>query len=194
VKPGDVVWDIGANVGVFSFAAARAAGPGGSVVAVEADTWLVDLLRRSCAIQPPCNAAVQVITAAVAEKMGLREFLIASRSRASNALSGHGSTQIGVIAERHTVVTISLDWLAHRLPPPQVLKIDVEGAELEVLKGGLDVLGTAKPIVLCEVANEHSDEITALLRGLGYLLYDGALPKPRPQEQAARWNTIAIPG
>src|ERR1043165_8291887 len=44
IAPGDCVWDIGANVGMFSFAAAVKAGEKGKVLAVEADTWLVDLL------------------------------------------------------------------------------------------------------------------------------------------------------
>src|SRR5437764_9039310 len=60
VRPGDVVWDIGANVGLFSFAAAALAGPHGRVLAVEADTWLVDLLRRS-ARQHRTKAPVDVL-------------------------------------------------------------------------------------------------------------------------------------
>src|SRR5450631_4016821 len=53
VRRGDVVWDIGANVGLFSFAAAGAAGPEGHVVALEPDTWLVGLLRRSSNLRTP---------------------------------------------------------------------------------------------------------------------------------------------
>jgi hypothetical protein len=47
VRPGDVVWDIGANVGLFSFAAAAPAGSAGKIVSFEADVWLAVLLRRS---------------------------------------------------------------------------------------------------------------------------------------------------
>ena len=56
VTTDSVVWDVGANVGLFSFAAAFKAGPRGLVVALEPDVWLVQLLRRSSRIQPLASA------------------------------------------------------------------------------------------------------------------------------------------
>src|SRR3974390_2182320 len=47
IRPNDIVWDIGANVGLFTFAAAARAGSNGCVIAFEPDTWLVQLLRKS---------------------------------------------------------------------------------------------------------------------------------------------------
>src|SRR4030095_9196737 len=47
VAPGQCVWDVGANVGVFAFAAAHLAGPSGTVLAVEPDPWLAALLKRT---------------------------------------------------------------------------------------------------------------------------------------------------
>jgi len=59
VRPGSVVWDVGANVGLFSFSAAALAGPGGFVLAIEPDVWLAHLLARSaqCIQQHPAGAA-----------------------------------------------------------------------------------------------------------------------------------------
>jgi len=194
VQPGNVVWDVGANVGLFSFAAAHCAGPSGKIFAFEPDVWLVQLLRHSASIQPGTSASVQIIPTAVANACDVRTFNIAARSRASNALSGYGQSQAGGIAEQQSVMSVSVDWLAERLPHPDVIKIDVEGAELEVLNGALGLLRTKRPIVLCEVSAERSEEITGFLRAAGYRIYDGeALSAARKEVALAPWNTIAIP-
>src|SRR5882724_12685818 len=64
VDPGMVVWDVGANLGLFAFAAAVRAGSSGSVFAIEPDAWLQQLLRRSVLLQTPQSACVDVIPAA----------------------------------------------------------------------------------------------------------------------------------
>ena len=195
IQSGHVVWDVGANIGLFSFSAAHLAGPSGQVFAFEADLWLAQLLRRSIAIQPSRSGSVRVIPVAVANACDLRVFNIASRSRAANFLAGYGSTQTGGIAEQQTVIAVSIDWLAARLPLPDVLKIDVEGAELEVLAGASDLLERKGPVIICEVCAERSQEVTALLRRLGYRIYDGdAQRAERLQLNAAPWNTVAIRG
>lgn len=193
IRSGHVVWDVGANIGLFSFAAAHLVGRSGQVFAFEADLWLVQLLRRSVAIQPAASGTVQVIPAAVAKDCDIRVFNIASRSRASNFLAGYGQTQTGGIAQAETVIAVSLDWLAQRLPPPDVLKIDVEGAELEVLEGARDLLVRKGPIIICEVCSERSMDVTSLLKRLGYTIYDGdAQAADRHELATAPWNTVAI--
>jgi FkbM family methyltransferase len=193
VKRNHVVWDIGSNIGLFAFAAAHLAGESGKVVALEADMWLVQLLRRSAAIQPSTSASVQVIPAAVADGCDVRTFNIAARSRASNSLAGYGNSQTGGVAERQSVISVSMDWLAYRLPHPDVVKIDVEGAELEVLTGALGLLRTKGPVILCEVCAERSPGVTDLLRSIGYRIYDGEVSAAeRPEVALAPWNTVAI--
>ena len=107
----------------------------GLVVALEPDAWLVQLLRRSALEQPAGSASVQVVPAAVASEMSIRTLCLADRSRASNHLAEFGTTQTGGVREQQSVVAVTLDWLLESLPAPSVVKIDVEGAELEVLKG-----------------------------------------------------------
>jgi FkbM family methyltransferase len=195
VHRGHVVWDVGANVGLFSFAAAHLAGATGKIFAFDADTWLVQLLRRSAAIQPSTSAPVQIVPGAIADSCDLRTFNIAIRSRAANFLQGYGTTQTGGIAEQQTVISVSMDWLSERLPSPNVIKIDVEGAELEVLCGGIGLLRNRRPVVLCEVLPESSREVTNLFKSIGYRIYDGeVLPAERRELIIAPYSTVAIPG
>jgi len=194
VKPGSVIWDIGANVGLFTFASAHLCGPGGRVIAVEADDALAGLLSRSAQMQPKTSGDVVVVHSAVASSLDLRTFCIAERSRSANFLQGYGSSQTGGVAEEQLLVTVTLDWLAERLPPPDVLKVDIEGAEAEVLLGGMGLLRGKRPVLLCEVSESASREVTAVLGGLGYRIYDGEVPALAREELGlAPWNTVAIP-
>src|ERR1700682_5356358 len=76
VTAGSVVWDVGANVGLFSFSAAALAGRSGSVLAIEPDLWLAHLLSRSaCGIQKNGAEAapVAVLPAAVSDANGISQ-------------------------------------------------------------------------------------------------------------------------
>lgn len=194
VQPGDSVWDVGANLGLFSFAAAGRSGPGGFILAVEPDACMAGLMRRTLRRPHAGSAMVQVLAAAISDQVGVGQLCIAQRSRASNFLDGHGGTQTGGVIESHCVATLTLDALAEFVPLPKVLKIDVEGAELRVLRGASRVLAEVRPIILCEVGHESSPGVTELLLANGYRLYDGSCRASGNTEvQSAPWNTVAIP-
>jgi hypothetical protein len=133
------------------------------------------------------------VPAAVASGIELRQFAIASRSRASNALVGYGHLQMGKVVEEQTIITLSLDWLADRLPPPNVIKCDVEGAELEVFSDQSKMLSKIRPVIICEVG-ETSEQITTILTKQQYRLFDGEKPLAESSEiTRASWNTVGIP-
>jgi FkbM family methyltransferase len=191
VRRGDVVWDIGANMGLFSFAAAAIAGREGRVLAVEPDTHLAGLLRRS-ADGPGRHAPVEILPAAVSADVTVAKFHVARRNRATSHLAGFGTAMAGGVRSTQLVPAVTLDWLAHRFPAPDVIKIDVEGAELAVLNGGARVLDGC-PAVICEVGAQNAQAVSALLGGRGYTLYDGDVqPTGRVPVAVAPYNTLAI--
>lgn len=194
VKPGDIVWDIGANVGLFSFSAAGLAGEQGRIYSIEPDTVLVRLLRRSAGIRNRGAAPVDVLPVAVADSVAFHRFQIASRARSSNYLDGHGATQTGGVRETQTVMTVTLDWLETQLPPPAVLKIDAEGAEVRILEGGRAFLIRHRPRLLIEVAGENAEQVSHILRECGYAIYDAEQPREsRRAIPLAPWSTLALP-
>jgi FkbM family methyltransferase len=197
VKPGSIVWDVGANVGLFSFSAAALAGPSGSVLAIEPDLWLANLLSKSAryARLSKQSARVDVLSAAVTETPGVCQLQIAERSRASNHLSqAHGSSQAEGVRHTQQSIAVSLDFLQAHFPAPTVLKIDVESAEVGVLRGASALLETARPVVLCEVISGNSDIVANILHQHKYELFEAdADPVQRQPVKRAPWNTLAIP-
>jgi len=176
-----VVWDIGANVGLFGLSCASRVR---NVVAVEPDVWLASLLARSAVQQDN----VQVLAAAVAESNGLLELSIAQRGRSANFVSGFGTSQSGGHRSRQAVVAVTLDWLAERFPLPDVVKIDVEGMEGKVLIGAQQLLRRARPILISEVLPQNVQLVTDLLIKAGYRLYDAQ----RNRVERACATTIAM--
>lgn len=95
------VWDVGANVGVFTFASASVAHEG-TVVSVEADIWLANILRKTAKFKKYLNSCICVIPAAVSNENSVASFMVAKRGRASNSLeeSARFRSQMGGVREK----------------------------------------------------------------------------------------------
>jgi FkbM family methyltransferase len=176
VRPNTIVWDVGANVGLFSFAAAAL---GATVLAIEADVWLASLLNRSALLN---KLPVTVLPAAVSDRQGISGLHLADNGRSSNSLRGTGPTQ--------TIIAVTLDSLLDHFPAPDVLKIDVEGMEYEVLSGAQRVLA-ARPRIFCEVTDHH-EAIGQLLNQAGYELQAARETNRQPLVCPSR-DTLAVP-
>jgi FkbM family methyltransferase len=194
VKPNSVVWDVGANVGLFTLCAAATAGPSGFVLSIEPDTWLAHLITRSRQeIARYACSDVKVLCASISDSNGVSSLEIAERARASNHLvETAGSTQARGVRCIQPTVTLTLDFLLNYFPAPSVLKIDVETHEVNVLKGAARLLREVRPTIWCEVSHENSIEITSLLHAAGYQLY-GAEIRPHPLTERAWFHTLAVP-
>jgi FkbM family methyltransferase len=184
------VWDIGANVGVFTFAAASVAAQG-MVLAVEADIWLAGLLRRTAAMQVHADRRVCILPAAVSDMNGVASFIIAERGRASNALEAAGGrSQMGGARERQHVPTLTLDTLLQTFPAPDFVKMDVEGAELMVLQGAARLITEVRPRFYIEVGREVAESIWRIFQDAGYAALS---PEGRRLESSCVHNTFFFP-
>ena len=170
LEPTDSVWDIGANVGVFSVAAAICAK---SVVAVEADIWLAGIVRRTANLIENSHLDIKVVPTAVSDTNGIAKFQIANRGRASNALEkAGGRSQMGGVRETVYVPTLNLDTLLHEFGPPDFIKIDVEGAEWMAVSGGVSLFREHDPIVYVEIGDDVKGDIFEFFSDAGYKPYD----------------------
>jgi len=196
VKPGAVVWDVGANVGLFSFCAAALCGGTGFVLAIEPDLWLAQLITRSSRELAGSNfdcGEVKALCASISDTNRIAELEIAERARASSHLSQVvGSSQAQGTRDVQLSVSLTLDFLLDHFPPPSVLKIDVETHEPSVLKGAERLLREARPTIWCEVSHENSIVVTELLHKAKYELF-GAQTRPHPPTQRAWFQTLAVP-
>lgn len=195
VNKGDVVWDIGANVGVFTFAAASIIGTKGRVLSVEPDIWLANLIQKSTRLRENQNLSVDVLPAAIANNCSIETFLVAARGRASNVLAkAGGRSQMGGYREKNFVPTFSLDELLKISEKPNFIKIDVEGAEVSVLKGAKKILSESRPVIYCEVGPEYRAEVTEIFHSFQYKVFDGNLSKvSRFDNEKCAFNTLAYP-
>lgn len=136
VKPGMAVIDIGAHVGYYTLLAARQVGPTGRVFAFEPDQVNHELLQKNIRLNYYEN--VEVARIAVSDRVGWSPLYLTALDSGRNSMYHHGLRERGsVIVETTTIDSFleSKDW-----PRVDLIKIDVEGAELTVLDGMTQLL------------------------------------------------------
>jgi FkbM family methyltransferase len=143
---GGTFWDIGAHVGFFSTLASRRVGPNGHVLAVEPFAENLRRLEDVLALNGISN--VVVLPLAILGQAGYASFL-------PSPASSMGSVTAGRVADGTPVSAQSLDALLERFPVPDIVKIDVEGAELDVLRGGCGLAAGTDAEFLVEFTDDH---------------------------------------
>jgi FkbM family methyltransferase len=175
LRPGDVAFDVGTHHGLMAILMASRAGPTGSVHAFEPNPHVHPLIARHAVLN-----GVQDILRVQPMGIGARESVLpfwavegtyAWNSSFTESFAG-GSDSVRV----HHVPVTTLDTYcaAHQLKP-DLIKIDVEGGELAVLKGAKAILEAHHPVILLEMnpmssgaAGTTPAAIDAFLRQLGY--------------------------
>jgi FkbM family methyltransferase len=165
------VYDVGANIGLFSWLAA-ALTPA-TVVGFEPTP---DLAAQMRSIRDANGLAIAVEEAALGAASGTAELYLSDKTENSNSLRAgfrpsHRSVSV-------TVETVDR-YVARTGTIPAVLKVDTESTEPDVLRGAAELLATRRPWIICEVlAGRTEADLTAILAPLGYGWYriDGPGP------------------
>ncbi len=163
LRPGDVVVDVGANVGLHTLLAARLVGPGGRVHAIEASPWIHARLRRNLA----ANGVTNVITynlAATAEPGEVSVFLHDPTNLGGTTILADEAARLGAAAEAMVEGRpLPLIVPPEELRAARLIKIDVEGAEWLVAQGMAGILAELRPEV--EILVEIKPDALAALGG-----------------------------
>ena len=181
VKSGDVFYDIGANVGYFSLLAAKLSAPDGKVVAFEPLPRNIAFIQRHIALNK-LQQRIMVIEAAVSDHSGTA-FFDPDISTSKGHIAQEGQLEVQLVC---------IDELVSegRIPLPDVMKIDVEGAEAEVLRGAMQTLQACHPLLYLDTHQREAHYQTLeILTRLDYTItcLDGkALPESK--ELIARYD------
>jgi FkbM family methyltransferase len=159
ILPGSVIYDIGANVGFYSLLAAELTGEKGQVYAFEPLPRNIKFLIQHVQINRYEN--IKIIEAAVSDHEGDAYFDLGA-STAMGHLSQGGELKVNVVR---------LDEMLARgeILPPDYMKIDVEGAEFDVIQGSQNILETYHPTLFLDTHNRTAHQQALIrLEQLGY--------------------------
>ncbi len=201
LRPGDVAFDVGANVGLYSVAMAGAVGPRGRVVSVEPLSENIRMVERNLAQNGLSN--VTCVRCAVSDSLGQAQLHMAN--------DGAYASLFHVAENRATGRTLqvplrTLDdiWDELGRPTVRLVKIDIEGAELPALRGARALLTACRPQILLEANSEEAVKaLRAFLASIGYELGKGehflphdfvatprAVDAPAARDAAARTGAL----
>lgn len=182
-------WDVGANVGLYGFTYLHRF-PQRPCIMIEPDPRNTACLRRT--IERGGFASAVVVEAAVTDSVGSTAFAIDPLSGATGQIV---NGQMPFVQRHHrmtpptlTVQTSTLDALLERFPAPDLIKIDVEQAELSVLQGASRLLRDIRPVMLIELSGARA--AAQLLLAAGYRLFNWRTGEPEPD---GAWATLARP-
>jgi FkbM family methyltransferase len=172
LSQGDVFWDVGANHGFMSLYVSRVFNKSVETLAFEPSPAIVPFLRENVTANSASNVHVHAL--GLADRVGTAEFFY------SEDASWNSTLVAGVAEHHHLAKTVqvpitTIDEAVQYLPPPTVLKIDVEGGESQTIAGGKRYLTEHHPAIVIEynlVSITHAgmapEEYLRMFRDMGY--------------------------
>lgn len=170
LRPGDTCWDVGANIGFYTCLFASLVGEAGRVVAFEPASETAAFLRENIALNRTTHRVI-VIGKAIGSAVGRQQIFF----QAADMAEGTASLREKQGGESEWVDVDTLDNLFRTLPAPDLVKIDVEGYQVELFAGGKRFFKHHSPMIMAELKDGDPNRIRAIeskLRGWGYLIYE----------------------
>lgn len=161
LRAGQVFIDVGANIGYFTLLAAKIVGEHGSVPSIEPNSFAASRVREHLNQNNLQNVFLERVACSDCEQVGIL-YLDNKSNCAASSLSSKNAAGLGVSVKCRTVDQLVKKY---RLKRVDLIKIDVEGAELSVLRGMASTLKCFKPILLMELEPQ-------LLWGFGVKISD----------------------
>lgn len=181
-QPGTWAFDVGANVGLFTVVMSRAVGPTGRVVAIEPVANTVRQLRQNLERNKCIN--VDIVQGAAAAASGNVPLYLtddpALHAAGGEPIAGHPTLR------ETTASAYTLDelWTAAGRPAVSLVKVDVEGAEHEVLRGAATMIESCRPALIVEVNGpRHAARAAALIHDYQVV----------PMRGFETWNHLLMP-
>jgi FkbM family methyltransferase len=149
LKPGMAVLDIGANLGYYVLMEMGLIGPTGRMTAVEPSPANVELLKKNLALNGHQN--VPVISGAVSDTPGEREFFLSHQTNL-NTFHATGTGVTHLSGKTVQVRTYTVPELAQQYGAPDLIRMDVEGHEVEIFNGMIPAIerGDIAPMIIFE--------------------------------------------
>jgi FkbM family methyltransferase len=174
LREGSVFVDCGANVGYFSVLAHGIVGPSGRVIAIEANPVTFRLLQRNL----QRNGMKEAINCALATSSGEITLYMPATGDVYSSLRT-GGLVVGDNIQSFKVAGMTLDEIVASLGLRSVdlIKIDIEGGELDVLRSAAEVVAKCRPVIICEYGTNtwpafgaSKSDLESLMRQYGYFI------------------------
>ncbi len=165
MRPGMRAVDVGASYGLYTIALARSAGAEGRVWSFEPISVAADCLRRSLDLNG--LASVEMIDAAVSDRVGVVNFAPGVQTELS-AIARPGAS-----GDTVAVSAVTLDQMAAERGWGDIdfVKLDVEGHEVEAVRGGMGLFASRSPLVMLEISGQPEQAARNPLAELGYQFF-----------------------
>ena len=197
LRAGDVFVDVGAYDGLVSLVAAAAVGPAGRVYAFEPNP--AAFAKIQCIIRGYQLARVHLENCAVSSNDGAATLYVPQNAAVGyfTTLTEKSAVKTDFVSQPCRVQTLDGFWRQQRMTdPPTLLKIDVEGAEFDVLAGAATLLASPRPpMIVFEASDSNAsgfgrtvDDVLDMLAKIGYQFWILRYPELTPIRRAADIN------